>query len=591
MMDSYQHLPKLGQTRCCAYLSPTIDHHSPSTDWALLSADLQFIYLDPVLAYHLDAQADLLVGKSLLSFVHPDEQASAKADLKNVLESRTLHGSVTRCAIFLSSPPQILFFFLLGPPSVRFSRLSKVRRQLGYTGPLPPWSDAEKISVDANYMAVDIVINWAAEGLVLCFIHATVDLDPQSDNDELHKSHWTNWCGTPSMPPEQIQLLFHRLLMCVPQSPSGTHTRIFQILANQPGRQLLLSWPPDQGNGPTGREFAKLVENAEMGSGPQKGNDAKTSCTRRYRATQLMSPSLGEVESIFIPHGTVLPFRFPSLIRAHSFFLYQMLGSVIFACHKVESSIRSTSANSANMQHQLAYNTDNPSSYPPPPGSPYYDPPLSYPPFTPAYNQGYLAHQSLPTQPPPPTYSPPRWSQTQQNYHTTQQPPAHQQWDTPSPTHPVSPLPPAPAPPSSSINNSNLRSASYSSVPAPGPSWQTSPGSYEVYRAPSPVYGTYTNTSRTNAAITPNNPSTSVLPAASSLLNASPSIQDIVPPPKRRVSPGSIRGGDQYNTTSPSNGRGSGNRPSGVLECSSCGATTSPEWRKGPSGKKELCNA
>jgi hypothetical protein len=80
------------------------------------------------------------------------------------------------------------------------------------------------------------------------------------------------------------------------------------------------------------------------------------------------------------------------------------------------------------------------------------------------------------------------------------------------------------------------------------------------------------------------------------------SIADMVPPPKRRVSPGSLRGsgvtpggaiGNQYASTSTtgSSGRGSGNRPSGILECSSCGATTSPEWRKGPTGKKELCNA
>ncbi|KAF9450343.1 hypothetical protein P691DRAFT_476612 [Macrolepiota fuliginosa MF-IS2] len=533
-MDSYHHLlPRLGHTRCY---------------WALLSADLQFIYLDPVLAYHLDAQADLLVGKSLLSFVHPDEQASAKTDLRSVLDSRTLHGSVTR---------------------VRFSRLSKVRHQLGYTGPLPQWSDADKISIDANYMAVDIVINWAAEGLVLCFIHATVDLDPQSDNDELHKSHWSNWCGTPWMPPEQIQLLFRRLLICVPQSPSGTNTRVFQILANQPGRQLLLSWPPDQGNGPTGREFSKLVENAEMGSGLQKGNDAKTSCTRRYRATQLMSPSLGEVESIFIPHGTV-----------------------IFACHKVESSMRSTSTNPANMQHQLAYDTNNGSAYPLPPGPSYYEPPPSYSPLAPTYNQGYLTHQSLPQQPPPSTYSPPRWSQTQQqNYHPTQQPPTQQQWTTPSPTHPGSPLPPAPGPPSSSITASHLRSTSYSNASAPGPSWQTSPGGYEVYRAPSPGYGLYSTASRTSTTTAANPPSTSILPAASTLLNAGTPIQDVVPPPKRRVSPGSARGGDQYNATGASTGRGSGNRPSGVFECSSCGATSSPEWRKGPSGKKELCNA
>ena len=40
-----------------------------------------------------------------------------------------------------------------------------------------------------------------------------------------------------------------------------------------------------------------------------------------------------------------------------------------------------------------------------------------------------------------------------------------------------------------------------------------------------------------------------------------------------------------------STGRGTGNPPVGVPKCSSCGVTHSPEWRKGPTGKKDLCNA
>jgi len=89
--------PKVGQTRCCTSIICANVSYSPFTDWALLSADLRFIYLDPVLAHHLEEQADALTGKSLLSFVHPDEQTSAKHDLGGVLETRTLHGSVTRC--------------------------------------------------------------------------------------------------------------------------------------------------------------------------------------------------------------------------------------------------------------------------------------------------------------------------------------------------------------------------------------------------------------------------------------------------------------------------------------------------------------
>ena len=52
--------------------------------------------LDPVLHYHLQEQAPLILSKTLLDFVHPDEQASARNDLKGALKDEALHGSVTR---------------------------------------------------------------------------------------------------------------------------------------------------------------------------------------------------------------------------------------------------------------------------------------------------------------------------------------------------------------------------------------------------------------------------------------------------------------------------------------------------------------
>lgn len=76
--------------------SPCLLSSAIILDWSLLTPDLNFVYLDPVLASHLGEQADLLVGKSLLAYVHPEEQESAKQDLGAVLDSRTLHGSVTR---------------------------------------------------------------------------------------------------------------------------------------------------------------------------------------------------------------------------------------------------------------------------------------------------------------------------------------------------------------------------------------------------------------------------------------------------------------------------------------------------------------
>lgn len=42
-------------------------------------------------------QAPNLIGKSLLDFLHPDEVDIAKVDLGTVVDTRMLHGSVTRC--------------------------------------------------------------------------------------------------------------------------------------------------------------------------------------------------------------------------------------------------------------------------------------------------------------------------------------------------------------------------------------------------------------------------------------------------------------------------------------------------------------
>jgi hypothetical protein len=75
-------------------------------------------------------------------------------------------------------------------------------------------------------------------------------------------------------------------------------------------------------------------------------------------------------------------------------------------------------------------------------------------------------------------------------------------------------------------------------------------------------------------------------------------VSSLVPPPRRRVSPASAYsngsaadGGDGTASGNGSRSGRGGNRPVGILRCSSCKATSSPEWRKGPSGRKELCNA
>jgi hypothetical protein len=262
-------------------------------------------------------------------------------------------------------------------------------------------------------MAVDIVINWAAEGLVLCFLHAIVDLSP-GDNDETQKTEWTNWCGTPYMPTAQIEVLWRALLMCIPQP--GNMSRVFQILSTQRDEPLLMSWPPDSVQGPNSRDFAKLVDNVHIGADVTSGNDAKTSCTRRYKSSQGIPQVFGgEVESIFIPHGKSSSFLSKAITAA-----FLPLGTVTFACHKVNSILRGSANSSAPMQ-QLAYaspnyNTQqNPSYYEQ--GGSYALPPLS--PQSQSYHNNIIVHhhhQGPGIQPPYPSQ---RWTQGSFLFHST----------------------------------------------------------------------------------------------------------------------------------------------------------------------------
>lgn len=222
------------------------------------------------------------------------------------------------------------------------------------------------------------------------------------------------------------------------------------------------------------------------------------------------------------------------------------LGTVIFACHKVHPSSRT--ATTAQQAMDPIY---DPNNYNPQQTQAYYDqnnsygvPPLSAAPSSAPYN-AYIPQP--PSQQVSAPYSPSRWTQQGEI----------------DPSRSNSPLTPL------SLSVSNLRSASY--PPPQGQQWPSQPSLHMDGSG--------------NSAAHPMSPNYPYAGSGGGGGRDSPS-SDIVPPPRRRVSPGSSSR-DAY----PPGGRSGGNRPVGVLKCSSCKATTSPEWRKGPSGKKELCNA
>jgi hypothetical protein len=141
---------------------------------------------------------------------------------------------------------------------------------------------------------------------------------------------------------------------------------------------------------------------------------------------------------------------------------------------------------------------------------------------------------------------------------------------------------------SSASPSSSTTSTSTTYLSNDPPQGQASAPSFEQPLSP-PSYTRYANVNGNSTAAS--------LPAPAAV---SPSGPGVVPPSRRRVSPGSAA------RNHPGTGHGAGpvrgsavgststigvSRPTGILKCSSCKATSSPEWRKGPSGKKELCNA
>lgn len=222
----------------------------------------------------------------------------------------------------------------------------------------------------------------------------------------------------------------------------------------------------------------------------------------------------------------------------------------MFACHTIQNSSRNNSGTSAHPSYanraQDSYapnHTQHPYDVSP---SSYSLPPVNAPSPSPSYSHfvGSL-----------PSYSSPSWSG-----HPDSSPFLnYNRWpQSSSPTHTLGALP----------TLCSLRETPYGTQPpnrpSESPNYTDTRGPQHGYQ-PTPSPDTdYTDRRRTDN------------------IGLSISSPDVVPPPRHRVSPGSAR--------EPVNNRNS-NRPVGILRCTSCKVTSSPEWRKGPSGKKELCNA
>ncbi len=249
-----------------------------------------------------------MVGSNFYDYVHPEERDRVSDDMQKIVESRTLFGSVTRC---------------------RYSRIPRIREVLGAVSP-PRDPDADRYVEDDNFVAIDIVINWIGDGMLLCFFHAIID-KAHEDNDEQHKSDWTNWCGTPvrTFTTRQCDRLW-RQIKAVPREdvPKTGPEHVFQVIDAREGGRVLLSWPPPrffsqevgadlltqsdttafQDGSYFADDFARLAQGVSIAPGSSSLSDANTSCTRRFRAKHTLTTEgkVRSIESVLIPYGGVI---------------------------------------------------------------------------------------------------------------------------------------------------------------------------------------------------------------------------------------------------------------------------------------------
>ncbi|WVR09500.1 hypothetical protein IAU60_006568 [Kwoniella sp. DSM 27419] len=306
-------IPPVGAVRCYwALLTPRYIPLPPQPDGSSpgTKLELEFVHPDPVLGVHLAKQKLSMMGRGVIEFIHPHEREQARRDLLSAIASDDLQGSVTR---------------------VRFARLSRIRTILG----CPPEenffpADADKFAEDDEYIILDLVLNWVANGVLLAFFHAIKDKDPVANNDP-RRSHeeWNNWCGTREMSEDQIEALQNNISARItpPTLTRYPPSRVFQLHYTEPPLdpslpspppRLIFSWPPARPIGtrpePDGlynaKEFCEMMKNVDMdpsqlNAGP---DELRTNCTTRYGAQHSITTEgvYRHVTSVFIPYGSLI---------------------------------------------------------------------------------------------------------------------------------------------------------------------------------------------------------------------------------------------------------------------------------------------
>ncbi|RIA92630.1 hypothetical protein C1645_820466 [Glomus cerebriforme] len=587
--------------------------------WALLSQkDLSFVYLSPWLSKTLGAENDLLLGTSFFDYFHPEEQEFARHDLSELVKKKTISCSVTRCQYnTIQTIRKRLQQSMVSSKSSfkqmpsQYSPASSTMTSPNFT---PIASQTIQRSNDDEYIVMDVGMNVVSQDIVLACFHS-------DDVKQSNSNGVSGTCGETEFTKEEVNKLTSLMrkhlankVQTPPSTPfpenfynNETPNRIFQIL-DRKSRTLIFTWPDSNSNISYNKyDFSRLIfdSNTLMRNNSIKKTDVESpNCLRLMSDKHIILTSgiYRQVESVIIPYGDIIFACFQILPSAST-----MLGvSSAFSKPKARSAPCSP-ATTINNNNNFVKRPRSPGSLSPLPSSYFYDDEIKrchhsknssfcnqevpdfilenrsfkrhridddVPSVTSSTNDSSLLQHFVPVKI---SSSPPNTPRLLLNPIS---PSYHDRGTQPQFPFPQNTISKDQQPPPT-IQHPQQPYYSHITPPPPPQSRQLSPKQQQDYPSPtnhSSFQNIITNNNNNN-----NNNMTQPHQSSSPPSQSSPSNQS-----QQRFTqftPQSRRNNNSNNNNN------NNNNVQGVKKCESCHTSSSPEWRRGPTGHKTLCNA
>ncbi|KAI9319788.1 hypothetical protein BX666DRAFT_1916371 [Dichotomocladium elegans] len=259
---------------------------STSCFWALLSPErLEFLYLPRAASRAIindnKSVTDLLMHRSLLDFVHPDELDSAQTDFARFLSARVPAGSITRC--------RLRSFSNL---ALRHEVSSKERKDISRSQSSP--YTLRDLIATPEWAIVDVVMYIASESFVLAFFH-----DPVYFKDS---GATQTQCGQLGFETDEIARLFDLFDRCC-ALPSPTS--LFQIYEDD---RLHVSWPRQYDSHEVHQVINHIVRKEVPSCTSSRCSKGCRGCTHHHYSSsiEVLTAGLFRIERIIIPYGHII---------------------------------------------------------------------------------------------------------------------------------------------------------------------------------------------------------------------------------------------------------------------------------------------